>query len=280
MDCLITKLKGAVNDDSLLKLGELRLKITSISGENSQSIRVGTLTEGVTLSLKIIGGGHFTDLDGSENYGTTKDVTTAETLYISNGNYYLSITSKYELSNLSVLTDMDIVGGLEELKFSDKLISLSLEGSDVSGDLSLLSGFTNLYNLYLTSSQVTGNISSLSGLTKLQTLNMSELLGVEGDISVFQNMASLQTLNLYHTNVTGNISSLKSPLNTLSINGLNLTGTIEGLVTAQRSAGRNTGSIQTYGWPSAITFNGDAPENNTISWTSTQITCGDTTITA
>lgn len=51
MDCLVTKLKGTVDDTSLLKMGEMRLKKSRVSSWNDkvQSFVIA-VNEPVTLS--------------------------------------------------------------------------------------------------------------------------------------------------------------------------------------------------------------------------------------
>lgn len=48
MDCLVTKLKGVVSDNSLTKLGEFSFKINTGNGNSKISLRIGT-TENITI---------------------------------------------------------------------------------------------------------------------------------------------------------------------------------------------------------------------------------------
>ena len=67
-NCLVTTLKAAVNDNSLLRMGEMRIKISYIESPNeySQSITLGFSK---SVDLEIIGEGYFTDATLSANNG-------------------------------------------------------------------------------------------------------------------------------------------------------------------------------------------------------------------
>lgn len=317
MECLVTKLKGVVNDDSLMKLGELRIKCRKISSwqKHLNSIFF-TFTEPQTIT--IIGDGYFTDDKGTANKGKTTTIT-SNYAYISNTDCEVSIPDKSKLTNLSLSPLVDgktaasyaeqprtIVGGLSALIGCSKLETFSLyyAEDDFNGDISALSSISTLKDCKIQSCDVYGDVGSIKSLTNLTSLSLNRCSDVYGDISAFANMVGLTTLDVAYTKVLGSISILKtlinlkvlriwdtsisgdvkdivSPLTTLSPAGL--TGSLESFVATQRTQGRTEGSCTNdyISW-GKLTFNGEtAPSSSgTLTWTSTTITCNDTQITA
>lgn len=95
------------------------------------------------------------------------------------------------------------------------------------------------------------------------------------------NLSKLTTIDISYSKTFGDISLLANltNLSRLQAHVSELTGTIEEFVARQRGYGRTTGTINTvtgtnYG---KVTFNNEIATGN-ISWTETQITCGDVTI--
>lgn len=91
--CLITKLNGIINNDSILRVGELRLSFTPTG--TSKELSIG-LKESQKLS--IIGNGYFTNASGL-NLGKTIDssVGGTTTFYVSDGKFELSIPNNSSL---------------------------------------------------------------------------------------------------------------------------------------------------------------------------------------
>lgn len=84
--CLITKLKGTVSNNTLLKVGELRINFSATGSSRKMQIR---FTSNITL---VCTGGFFTDETLSVNNGTTYTCKQdkIETIYVSNGSGYIS----------------------------------------------------------------------------------------------------------------------------------------------------------------------------------------------
>ena len=134
--------------------------------------------------------------------------------------------------------------------------------------------------------------SKLNLLNKdIKEITVGSYNGDIADFSKFKNITSIGiSANINENETTkltyGNISSLGSltQLKNFSCsNQVNLKGTIEGFVRAQRQNGRTecstTVSFSSYN--TKITFDGNIIANNTyITWTSTTITVNDKTITA
>ena len=108
--CLVTKLNGSISNQEILKLGEVRIKIHRADNPSANTQKLYVLFNQDT-KLEIIGDGYFTDVNLTLNKGKTltveKDVHT--NIYVSNGDFILSISNKYALNILSdISTNKDI----------------------------------------------------------------------------------------------------------------------------------------------------------------------------
>ena len=230
--CLVTKLNGIVNNNSILKMGEMRIKVNKISSptSTSQKIKIG-FTNNVNIS--IIGNGFFTDETLTNNMGTQKTVSSRENLYLSNGDYEISISDKYSIEYLETFTSSETnkTLNIEDVKFSNSCTSIWLQNStSVSGDISELSNLTALTSLFIGSTSVSGDISELSNLTALTSLFIGST-SVSGDISELSNLTALASLNLGSTSVSGDISALSNltALASLNLGSTSVSGDISAL---------------------------------------------------
>ena len=213
--CLVTTLKAAVNDNSLLRIGEMRIKISSMESPNeySQSIKLGFTK---SVDLEIIGEGYFTDATLSANNGKKMTCNVGDNIiHFSNGNYEIAVLDKYSLNLLTASKQDDKfypnkVIDLKYLKYSYNLNRLFVGEGNLSGDISALSGLTSLTHLYLQNNNLSGDISALSGLTSLKVLNVQNN-NLSGDISALSGLTSLTYLKVTdNSNISGDVSSLSS----------------------------------------------------------------------
>lgn len=194
--CLVTKLSGSVNTNKLLKLGEMRIEFNSVSAPSNKTQGI-TLQSAKPITLKIVGNGYFTDKTLTENKGNTLSIlpNSMAYIYVSNGDFYISIPDKYSLTVLSLFAEES--------------------GSDASVKnktvyLDQIEYSTLLTILRISSENVIGDIDSLKNLTSLTALNMSDLKNVNGDIDSLKNLSSLRILQMFGSNLTGDIASLKA----------------------------------------------------------------------
>lgn len=241
MDCLVTKLKGVVNDDTLLRLGEFRIKVSQVSSPSSK-------TQGFTFgfdedsTLEIIGDGYFTDRALSANLGKTltisKDVPTD--VYVKNGNFELAVLNKYALTQIAFYAQQDGYANasqlsnrsinLNDISYSTHLTKLNLAGVPMSGTLSDLSKLINLIDLSMGGTAITGDIASLKNLTKLTNLGINNT-NIYGDIASLSLMKGLSSVNFDLTQVSGNISAISSLtlLRTIYLSSTQVSGNISAL---------------------------------------------------
>lgn len=182
--CLVTKLKGTVNDISLLRIGEMRI---SVSGNVNKNTASGLyFVTNKPVKLEIIGNGYFTDINNSNNLGKSITLTpnSESTVYLSNGTYDVAILDKYSLLNLSDVKGKYFSFNLKDFKWSKKMKSIAVYQSDVIGD-----------------------IANLSELELLESINFY-CKNIFGDVSSFKNMGNLGKIILHNSNITGDLASL------------------------------------------------------------------------
>lgn len=108
-NCIISKLGGSVNNDELLKLGDVKINVQSMkdSGYATSAKAHNIWFQFNSLDgepyMEIIGDGYFTDSTLSQNLGKTLIFsTTAYTgYYVSDGDYTLIIHSQYQLRKIA-----------------------------------------------------------------------------------------------------------------------------------------------------------------------------------
>ena len=187
MDCLITKLKGTVNDGSLPKLGSMLFNLRTTT---TNLVKIEAIGKDVSFS-SADGSNVFSISSGGEDKTNVINVGESNTVFYvdaSNG-ITISIDNKYNLEKLDVYRSSDtneltVDLNFEDLKYCKKLNWLALSYMRLTGDISALQNLTALTTIYLNSTQVTGDISAL------------------------QNLTALTNVALYGTQVTGSLDSL------------------------------------------------------------------------
>ena len=227
--CLVTKLAGTVNNDSLLKIGELRLSVSTVDSpsKNSQGMYI---TANQKVNLTITGNGYFTNETLSENKGKTLAIreNTQTLFYVSNSNVRISLDNKYALtslfsyaSSMGVNSKFNVSFDISSLIYSKNLATLKLPNTQVYGNISSLANLTGLTELKLPNTQLSGDISSLSNITGLVSLELSNTQ-INGNISALAKMTNLTSLILVNTQVYGNISYLSNATGLTTLNVPNI----------------------------------------------------------
>ena len=227
--CLVTKLIGIVNNDSLLRVGEIRFSISAVSNPTSESQKL-SISYSTGSSLEIIGNGYFTDSTLSQNLGKSRNVNEgSNTVYVSNGNFSLIAKNKYNIESITIgnaysfnIDDVkwsnlynitanytNTEGDISSLASITRFETIDLSYTKVAGDIASLSKLTNSKMLSFICDRVRGNLSSLHGLTKLQLLRLKN---VSGDVSSLVQNKDLSDIRLYKSNITGDIATLSPKL--------------------------------------------------------------------
>ena len=204
--CLVTKLNGSVNNDSLSKIGELRIHITSVDSpeEGTQSLKLGI---NAPVSLEIIGDGYFTDSTLSSNQGKTKSLDASGMIYFSNGNFDISISKKYVLTSINFGNTNTNKGiDLADLYMCKYLSELYIWGSSTVGIYSDLETLERLSILNLSGiPKVDGNLSSFKNLSYITNITVGS---AKGSLSDLYNLSNLKTLQVGKCEVTGDLSKM------------------------------------------------------------------------
>lgn len=229
-NCLVTKLKGVVNNDNLVKIGEYKMHIN-----------VGSATD-----VKIFGSNGTITILGNNNYYFTKNGQQTKTIEYSPvaatwpaGEYDVLFTNKYAITMCDGAKGID----LEVFAFSNGLNYIN--ASNVRGDITFLNGKTLTLGFILTGVSnygVTGPLSAIASATK-NAATQIQFSSIVGDIALLGNTGSKQ------------ISVVECPY---------ITGSLEGLVAAIASDPINpftSGSKKVFIAGSSVTINGQINKN-------------------
>ena len=274
MDCLVTKLKGTVNDGSLPKLGSMLFKLRTTT---TNLVKIEAIGKDVSFS-SADGSNVFSISSGGEEKTNVINVGESNTVFYVDASkgVTISIDNKYNLEKLDVYrsgdtNELTVDLNFEDLKYCKKLNWLSLTYMTLTGDISALQNLTALTSVNLGWTQVSGDISALSGLTALTGVNLYSTQ-VTGDISALQNLTALTGVDLAWTQVTGDISALSGLTALISVNlySTQVTGDISALQNLTALTSVSLGSTQVTGDISALS--GLTAALTSIRLNSTQVT--------
>lgn len=261
-ECLVTKLKASVADDSLRVLGELRFAKRANIEQTLESMftRIYPGADAGDIELTILNDGYFCNSNAERDESMGKTVVCQAGI---NTNVYISLGSivrinpKYNLKDWMVnVIDIDIA----ELSYTTLMTQISLSGIGIRGNIEVFK------NHILTSLRV-------------DECNYQ----VYGNLEEIKDLSDLTFISVTKTHVTGNISKCfgnSLSLNTLRIADSDMTGSLEDFVSKQIAGGRTNATIKL---PYAkvckgITYKGvtlnmstDVPslaDGNQFSWTS------------
>jgi hypothetical protein len=271
-NCLVTKLKGVVDNDNLPILGKLAFNAKRGTGNNVYGLNRIGFNEDATIEV----------LHGS--IGGQRSITIfANTFpylielgeFVTDEGYdYLTIVvPKYNIKYLTFLQSLDVNFG----------VNVNMNDFEYS----ILSGLYIIYNGDRQNKiKVIMNKSVSEKLTELEMAS-SEIQGEPFDVTDLGLNGRLSRLGLGGvTNLIGSMNNLGfSPISYLGgPNTKNVSFNIEQFVANNRTAGRTTGSLSLpYIGACNCTFNGaavDNQESNSLSWTATTITFNGVTIDA
>lgn len=213
MKCLVTKLQGVVNDSNLLKIGDMPIYVRKSNDAKASQYKL-TIKTLKDSKVEIIGDGYFTDEGMVTNKGKIISIpaNTSTTLYFSNGDYEARVSNKYDIDMFNLTEDGSsnnnfLSINLDDLRFSDKLTSLTLSNSKSYGDIKNLQGKDNIRTVYLSNTNVTGDAKVIS-INNLTTLYIKSD-NISYDISNLAGTTKLSAVNFADTSLqTGNLSNL------------------------------------------------------------------------
>lgn len=261
--CLVTKLKGTVNNDSLPKLGELIIEVNNVSSKNLELTYTGvnirtygniTISDTTYDTAKSVSGTGkiFLSNEGEENqvyeiktwgekgfsFPNLKSpfLKNCSILYISNNGYDTPLSRSRNRLNLS---NTNVIG-----KYSDFTNSniISITNSTWNGgevfDIDQLPNNSNVTLIEFSAMNVKGDISRLNATnypkaTSLKFWGNKNAEGLHGDISKLTPNGSL----VYLTRSSAGYSWSNRPSNykVLAMSGANLNNDIDKMLINQAS---------------------------------------------
>ena len=198
-NCLVTKLNGIVNNETIEKIGEIKAGL--VAGKYS-IITAGSSNNTVRLT----GNAYFSDSTYSENKGqsiTHEDPSNWNTVYIVANGYANVFFNLY--TNTVFRCDKRLDIDPSRFRYASILRSDLMLMSDNKSSLSDFLDRVTISSVLYTDA-FTGDISGISkctGLTMLSLLNDN----ISGDLSSVRNLSNLTNLSLYG-NITGDASLL------------------------------------------------------------------------
>lgn len=245
---LITRLKGVVNNDNILKLGEIRL---SFNGNRQGDQQFGAIYKTSDSVMNVVGytGGVYKNSDKSIKLEEIQSGFENINFYYTN-NTKFGIMPKYGITGLTLTNLSDIHGGLVALNGLTNLSKLTITDSSISDDMSNLDAdltylsldkidnlhiptasiakFKNLKDVTIHSSTAfVGNVKELGVLTKLENMNIDSCFSLLGSIEDF---VKVQRANGKTANSTGIVCGYMSGLQ-ITFNGNKFTGAYDKKIT-------------------------------------------------
>lgn len=216
--CLVTKLKGIVNNDSLLKIKEMPISAVTVNvPDGQQNPYILKFIVAWDTSLRIAGEGYFTDSTFTENKGKEVALLGSESFgqnvtVSKNGDFKVIVADKYAIRSLETYGSdypSKFSFNIEDFKYCKDINIISLDKVTVVGDVSALANLTSLTKFKLTeiNNNVTGDIYSFAACTLLTELSVPSHF-ISGDIASLANLDKLIYLTCKYTKVSGDLAKL------------------------------------------------------------------------
>ena len=222
-NCLVTKLKGVVNNSNLKKIGVLRFEVDVKSIRRTNNIHSNINHH---CKFKIVSGpedGQIVKAGSSEALDIPKGTeffldNSIDTYYFSKiGKYVIEITNKYNITTFKITHDVSIL--LDDMKYFNTLQVIELTGKNVIGNFNDLpiSNMTymkldNRIDIiqYVSAGTIVGDISKIAN-TSMATIILENCDGITGDLSSLSSHSTLNTLVINRSRkITGKISDITS----------------------------------------------------------------------
>lgn len=282
-NCLVTKLKAVVNNDSLPRLNEIVVKVASGSFQICNSTKE-TVIRSNKNSLSLTSGG-----TGSSSVTVPKanNTTTMTTVYVNQEctiyvpkyylvRFYFTPIEDVDIKNVGLNSDL---GCYISIMSSSSQVSLGSLPRNIRSISPSMCSFVFDEDEYPNLITINGNPSN-----RIWVVNAAEMA---------QKLPAIRQYNLWSTatNSTGSFDDFGLCKGLTETNGelksYHGSGTIEGFVANQRGTtggrpAKTTGTVKLQ-YLGAITFNGNVVNTDTektLSWTADTITFDGTTISA
>lgn len=230
--CIVTRLQGSVNDESLPRIGELLLPFYMDKYQTATPVSIGAWSNKVD-GTGVLTGGFFTKSNtDATSIGSVKNPgmnQNANTYAVITGSGSLRLAKKMYLDRLTTLQNASLhyMIDMSALRHLIGLTFFESQGDDLSGDIS--------------------DLSMLPAIKKINVMNPhSDML--HGNISAFTGCVLLEEIGF--------------------INCKNVAGEVKGFLDGLRAAGKKSGTLTVKMQNSGVTYNG-APVSKNIKATFT-----------
>lgn len=193
-NCLVTKLKGTVDNANLLKMGELRFKVSGTAALTIQAV------SGKSIVATIIEGTGTFNATHTNTVTLTNSTTVAS--ITASTPCVISINDKYSIERLSVNSGVIDYNDAVNLEYCNGLIRVS----DFSWNISDFANFNNKANMQNILAVAKGSFN-FNEVTGYSALTVFDIIGdVSGNINTINlNCPNISTLRLGGT-ITGDAS--------------------------------------------------------------------------
>ena len=197
--CVLTKLPGTFNDNSLIRFDVLPITLKKLATESSDDQTI-TVTVTGSQTARIVGDARFQDSSRTEDLGQEIQLTSGlNTIYLSNDDGVLYISGKSLITTVGIGRSSYVPlasVALQEIKYcSDNFVRLIGITGGCYGDIQDLSEMINIMYLSMAASNIYGDVSALSSLNSLAYLSVAGCPNIIGDISeAFSDKTSLTYL--------------------------------------------------------------------------------------
>ena len=272
-NCLVTKLKGNVDNNAVAKLGEGVIKNVLHQFAVRATSAFSCRTNGNYLSTTE--GGPYTDHVSFDADGQPHNVYLSQTTDIYVDNWYNGVwdfwglTGSLDLKYSKIASlQSSMLEDIGTLNTNIRTVEINIRKLIVSNKVHSIIKFQITASTYFDINPLTAS-DIVSRMPNLEKLDLAGLGGVSqnqftGD---FTELGKLTSLNVYG----GNFFKDGTP-------------SLEGFVAKARTAGRTTGTVNLRYIPSNVTFNGDVIPTITaykaLTWTADTITFDGVTINA
>ena len=260
MNMLRITLPEAAENDKLVELGHFRINVErSSSAITTDTNYILFDARDAGIVVKIIGDGSFLQSDMTTVIPGNKITIAADspTIYFSNGNYQLDISSKYGIYRFTIGTNAYIDASqdgvftrLERIGTSNKKSTLSLSSLQNSG---------SLQSAQLGNSGVSGDVSVLKNKAYFRYCTFTNCKDIVGDIGNLGTCPLIENIVVSGTGLTGSIEDFGNckSIGNINVAGTQVTGSLANLAAAMAANGRTSGTL-TYtdknGVSSSVTF--------------------------
>lgn len=275
MNALQIKLQESVSDDSMTRIGELKVKFTP--GTGVCRVAISKTASNVAGSARIVGNAVFTSNDGSADLGTSVDYPT-NTIYFSlyikgTGDFFVFFSEKYKMVDFTLAADTpnDWAPSFEDCDFyacnNMKVLrlyrgqqqTLNLESLKTL-PLETLLGETSYPGPFY------GDVSLVAS-ERIKTLELvsGDELKVTGNIEAFKDSSLLTSLVLFNTDCSGDIGTLGKLTSATRImfrNSSKVEGEVTDLLDSLFENGKVSGAITISIDGTSATYNGQRVSAN------------------